>query len=309
MQNIENDIKAVKQLIKKSYNNGFYLSNKPFEKYSKAYFSTNENIKGYLNYLDISLYENALSVLSSGDQMFNLICQDILNIDTFDINKISLYIVFGLKLTLIEKYDYEDYLKIVSTLINANTSLEELTSILESILPNMDKEYREFWSRIIEYNYELQKNNGKSLNLLHLICQNTSGFKKSLRGNLYLENAHYYQRLKNNLRNAHINFYNTDIMHLPIKKYQLLLLSNIISYYEVEYHKPLNKYEYQYLLNYLTNFIDDKGIILFNYLFDEEIYKWKDHLEILKDLGLESSSVNPLSYLHEMDIAILKRGK
>ena len=58
----------------------------PFSKYSKGYLWTNENIKEYINKKYISEYNSALSVTGSGDHLFNLILNNVLNIDTFDTN-------------------------------------------------------------------------------------------------------------------------------------------------------------------------------------------------------------------------------
>ena len=74
----------------------------PFSKYSKGYLWTNENIKEYINKKYISEYNSALSVTGSGDHLFNLILNNVLNIDTFDTNTLTEYNVLGLKKALIE---------------------------------------------------------------------------------------------------------------------------------------------------------------------------------------------------------------
>jgi len=67
-----------------------------FREFGKNYFWTNENIAGYLDLVDFEGKINALSVLASGDQAFNLVTNGIMDIDTFDINALSEYIALGL---------------------------------------------------------------------------------------------------------------------------------------------------------------------------------------------------------------------
>ena len=82
----------IRKLAKDSLNDNRSLHTS----YSKVYLWTNENIDAYLNIVDISSKENALSVLASGDQTFNLITKGIMNIDTFDTNKLTEYFALGL---------------------------------------------------------------------------------------------------------------------------------------------------------------------------------------------------------------------
>ena len=188
MQKTKRDIEAVKYLINYMLINQMEMINeKPFSAYSRSYFCTNENIKNYLKIINLSEKENALSVLSSGDHPFNLISLGIMNIDTFDINRISPYFALGLKRALIIKYNYLEYLKIVKKLSNKYISLEELTAILNDLLPLMDKHDRKFWQAIINYNYFRQKDSYQNINLFYLITQNAYSFKKSIKGNIFLE--------------------------------------------------------------------------------------------------------------------------
>ena len=79
MTEFDKDIEEVKELINLSIKQGFYgyfynsETVKPFRKYARTYFSTNENINGYLKFISNDNYNNALTVLASGDHLFNLI--------------------------------------------------------------------------------------------------------------------------------------------------------------------------------------------------------------------------------------------
>ena len=224
MNSVSKDINAVKYLINYTLINGIEpSSNTPFSKYSRGYFCTNENIKKYLELVKVEQDTKALSVLASGDHVFNLITKGITNIDTFDINRLSLYIALGLKRAMIIKYNYLKYLEVCQKLTNPFLSLNDLGDIINELLPLMDKKIRKFWQEIISFNYERQKNYQNSTNLFYLLSQNTYGFKKSIRGNIFLENADEYNKLQNKIASVNINFQNNDIMNLPHQKYNIIL--------------------------------------------------------------------------------------
>ena len=170
------DIEAIeysKLLIEEQVSKGnFFSSGLPFTKYQKVYITTNENIKDYLNIFNINKKDNALSVLASGDCVFNLICKGINNIDTFDTNSLTEYLVLGLKYAMIEKYTYKEYLINMEKLCDMDSNLEEITAIINDLLKFMDGKYKKYWSEIINYNYSLQKSNTNYINLFHMLFIN-----------------------------------------------------------------------------------------------------------------------------------------
>lgn len=310
MNSVSKDINAVKYLINYTLLNGREpYNNKPFSKYSRGYFCTNENIKKYLELVKVEQDTKALSVLASGDHVFNLITKGITNIDTFDINRLSLYIALGLKRAMIIKYNYLKYLEVCYKLTNPFLSLNDLGDIINELLPLMNKKIRKFWQEIISFNYERQKNYQNSTNLFYLITQNTYGFKKSTRGNIFLENENEYNKLRNKIASVNINFQNNDIMNLPDQKYNIILLSNILTYYESQYQKAFNKEERKMVLSKLENLLKDEGIIFLNYFFENEALKQKEKWQNIKDEGYTYLSIPPLSYLYEEDNVVYKRIK
>ncbi len=305
MTNLDKDIEEVKKLIELSVKQGYYGFKdnvKPFRAYAKTYFSTNENINGYLKLMSKE-YSSALTVLSSGDQLFNLINEGINNIDTFDINRIAIYLVFGLKFGMIRKYNYEKYKEVCNTLIDPHIQIDLLTDILNSLLPYMAKKLKIFWQAIINYNYYLQKGQNESISLINMLTQNMKDYKLARRGNKYLYNEKEYLKLKNALDNTKITFTTTDINHLPSGEYDLILLSNIMSYYQKMYGLSLN----MDIINDILKRLKYNGIIFFNYIFENEIRKKKNDIDFLLTNGFSSLVVQPISNLHEEDIVILKR--
>ena len=238
----------------------------PFSKYSKGYLWTNENIKEYINKKYISEYNSALSVTASGDHLFNLILNNVLNIDTFDTNTLTEYNVLGLKKALIEKFKYNDFLTICELIANNMLTLEETTYLIKDLLPLMDKKYRKYWQNISEYNYQLQKNNDEYLDLFAMLFININEKNNFIRRNSYLMGKDNYDKFKENMMRANINFYCTNVINIldtfPNQKYDVILLSNILDYITINWnYEQLKKFEDELL--FITN---NNGKIFLAYL-------------------------------------------
>ena len=238
----------------------------PFSKYSKGYLWTNENIKEYINKKYISEYNSALSVTASGDHLFNLILNNVLNIDTFDTNTLTEYNVLGLKKALIEKFKYNDFLTICELIANNMLTLEETTYLIKDLLPLMDKKYRKYWQNISEYNYQLQKNNDEYLDLFAMLFININEKNNFIRRNSYLTGKDNYDKFKENMMRANINFYCTNAINIldtfPNQKYDVILLSNILDYITINWnYEQLRKFEDELL--FITN---NNGKIFLAYL-------------------------------------------
>ena len=238
----------------------------PFSKYSKGYLWTNENIKEYINKKYISEYNSALSVTASGDHLFNLILHNVLNIDTFDTNTLTEYNVLGLKKALIKKFKYNDFLTICELIANNMLTLEETTYLIKDLLPLMDKKYRKYWQNISEYNYQLQKNNDEYLDLFAMLFININEKNNFIRRNSYLMGKDNYDKFKENMMRANINFYCTNAINIldtfPNQKYDVILLSNILDYITINWnYEQLRKFEDELL--FITN---NNGKIFLAYL-------------------------------------------
>lgn len=266
---MRNCINGAKSLLDTQIDAGKILySGIAFSEYQKVYFSTNENIKEYLELVDYTNKINALSVLGSGDHVFNLINKGILSIDTFDSNKLTEYYALGIKRSLIDKYNYETYLNILSLLSNEETSFDTINNILYDLLPIMDNKYRMFWTEILDYNYKKQKNNVNKLSLIYLLFIN---IKYSTVLNNYLTNEEEYNKLKTKINNANIIFKHMDAKDLYNefdKKYDIILLSNILDYFYKIYGynwkiDELNTYVYK-----LEKILDINGIVFLNYVYN-----------------------------------------
>lgn len=259
-------VSEVKKLIfNQVENDNVCVQGEAFTGFQKTYFTTNENINSYLNFVNLSNCNNALTVLASGDQLFNILNKGILDIDTFDINELTEYYVFGLRMAMIEKYNYKNYLKVYNLLLDNNTSFDTLNDILYGLLPYMDLKYKRFWKDVLDYNYSLQKNKKNPLNIIRLLF---FGLFNNHKYNNYVLNKEEYDNLKRNLKIAKITYSNTNAVDLHKKcnkSYDLILLSNLLDY--VYTYLGMN-WDFKKFINNLNKISSDKSIIFLHYIFN-----------------------------------------
>ena len=192
---------------------------------NRVYSYTNENIKSYLNNFDFNDKNSALSVLSSGDQVFNLIHNGITNIDTFDSNYLTEFYSLGIKKAMILKYDYKDFLHKYLDLLLGYYSIYKESIFIEKLLPYMDSRYAMFWNELVKFNYDLQSNNSDKRLLISDIVTKRFIMKDRIKlYNNYLFSNEDYEILKDNLLNSKINFSCLDILEIN-------LIINMILYY------------------------------------------------------------------------------
>lgn len=238
---------------------------------NRVYSYTNENIKSYLNNFDFNDKSNALSVLSSGDQVFNLIHNGITNIDTFDSNYLTEFYSLGIKKAMILKYNYKDFLHKYLDLLLGYYSIYKESIFIEKLLPYMDNRYAVFWNELVKFNYDLQSNNSDKRLLISDIVTKKFIMKDRIKlYNNYLFSNEDYEILKDNLLNSKINFSCLDILDISNKfnnKYDFILLSNIFDYLGSRF-----KFEWNYSclkeeINKMNSMLNNDGVILIHYLF------------------------------------------
>ena len=262
----------IRKLAKDSLNDNRSLHTS----YSKVYLWTNENIDAYLNIVDISSKENALSVLASGDQTFNLITKGIMNIDTFDTNKLTEYFALGLKRALILKYSYKDFLRIINILNSGNFyHYEIINDIIKGLFPYMETNHKYYWQKLIDYDFNFRKETGYNYGLLELFSMREwPVFIKEY--NTYLLNEENYNLLRSRIAKANITFKCANANKLDTKfkdKYDLILLSNILDYFMYIFG---NLWGSENLIEYeerLTKLSKENVIIFLKYAF---FYKFAD---------------------------------
>lgn len=281
---MEKCINGAKKLIEKQIFGGGISYGASFSSYGKAYFWTNENIKGYLDLVNLEGKENALTVLASGDHAFNLIQRGILNIDTFDTNRLTEFYSLELKRAIILKYNYKQYLSFMRILCSSNISVDTLTDMIKGLLPFMSERGKTFWNEILDYNYKVQKHHGTYINLIRLLCVGPYFNNEGING--YTLSKENYNLLRNNLSKANITFTQANATSLNEsfnKKYDCILLSNILDYFDSYFG---DNWTYDNLKEYtqkLEEVAKSDAIIFLHYIFfygkecklihDSDIYK------------------------------------
>lgn len=258
------ELEKTKELIENyiKYHNAFS---------NRVYSYTNENIKSYLNNFDFNDKNSALSVLSSGDQVFNLIHNGIINIDTFDSNYLTEFYSLGIKKAMILKYDYKDFLHKYLDLLLGYYSIYKESIFIEKLLPYMDNRYAMFWNDLVKFNYDLQSNNSDKRLLISDIVTKKFIMKDRIKlYNNYLSSNENYEILKDNLLNSKINFSCLDILDISNKfnnKYDFILLSNIFDYLDSRFKLGWNYFYLKEEINKMNPMLNNDGVMLIHYLF------------------------------------------
>ena len=279
---MKEDLEATKKLIEIQVKSGYvHMFGIPFSEYQKVYKDTNENIGGYMSILNIQDKSSALSVLASGDHIFNLAYYGIKDMMTFDTNKLTQYYALGLKRAAILAFPYHKYLEFMRTITRSDISLEQLNALIGLLFPFMDETMKIYWQELIDYNYHLQKNINNPLNLFQMLLINIADEEITIKKNLYLKSEIDYEKARLNLAKANIYFRWCDCLYLDKKipgQYDLLFLSNIPDYFYKTYG---HNWKYSKLLKYekrLEQVMNDGGLAALAYLIqygviDKDFYK------------------------------------
>lgn len=241
--------------------------------FKQFYWFTNENIKAYLSVMDVKSNQKALCVLASGDHVFNLIAKGIFNIDTFDINKLTEYYVFGLKMALILKNNYNDFIYDYTALLDPDVTLEETIAIIYDALPYMNLKYRKYWKEIVDYYKSLETKNQKNKTIFNLLSEENVKLSDILPLNIYLESEDSYNKFKDNLIHSKITFNHSNITNIMDKfkdNYDYILFSNILdyiwqywgNYWDID---MLNKF-----VESLKPMLSSDALIFLHYCFEEK---------------------------------------
>ncbi|MBE6154073.1 MAG: class I SAM-dependent methyltransferase [Firmicutes bacterium] len=208
--------------------------------------------------------------MASGDHSYNLILNGIYEIDTFDSNVLTEYYALGIKRAMILAFDFKGYLEFFNKILSKETTLNELTELISSLLPYMEEKHKTYWQEIIAYNYKLQKNNKSSLNLFEMLLISTKYALINTYKNSYLINEKNYNILRNSIINANITFKHCDCLELPNSfnnEYDFIFLSNIADYFCKRFGYSWGYEKLQEIKLKFNSLLKENGIIALAYLF------------------------------------------
>lgn len=268
-----------------------------FSRFDRSYFSTSENIKAYLDNVSFNKGK-ALSVLASGDQVFNLICKGVNDIDTFDINELA-YFTFYLRRALMLRFPskgafvnaQQDFLS------NSSTSFQNIYSSLPSLREFIPADVYLYFEELLKFN--IFKNRGFSSLFYKLYRGCGSNYDKF---NLYMQDKEAFKKLVDGVAKAKISFIPGDIRVIRDrldKTYDIMLFSNIVDYNFLLNHLfEVIKFK-EFLASFDANLASD-GVII-NYLMSQNSEGLTDfnlpysefgcnYTEELKDVDSEKSA-------------------
>ena len=233
-----------------------------FTQYSKIYPFATECITQYLkNSLPINS-KNALTVLSSSDQVFNLLINGVEDITTFDINLLTYYF-HELKKAYIIKNNYSTFINAINeSYYSRKTFLETILNPLEEIAIYMNQDVYLFWKTLKEKNIDFKE----------LQYPNHTFYQVKI-DNEYIENDDKYTKLQSILKNGFpFTFYNCSIMELDkilIENFDYMIFSNIYDYIRTFIpEKECQKIYYQYIKEKIVPYLTEKGNIMFSYRYN-----------------------------------------
>lgn len=248
--NLDKSLKYAKKLLES------YSHFHEFAEYSRSYLFTTEYINRYLRENSFNK-DKALTILGSGDQIFNLVYLDVFNIDAFDINKLNYY-NFYLKYAFILNLSFKEF-KSLEHIISKDQYLPIFMNYLELCKNSMPFYVYRYYKELVYYEYSLNKSNG----LRNLYLPSHTFFSS----NLYLENENNYLKLQQKLKELKLRIYFDDISNIPKLvdgNYDLIILSNISDYLGSD--KPLTLEEFKNYINTFKELLKKDGLLI-NYLY------------------------------------------
>ena len=241
--------------------NGTLKFDSAINHFSRFYLFSNENLSGYLKGNDY-VGKSAITVGSSGDQVFNLINYGCKDITLYDINPNIKY-YYDLKKAAIYGLDKQDFFKFLlgfKNLFNKNSFLNYDTYL--KISKYLDSDSKIFWDYLLSNDYNMKKlffNESLQRNKKQLIYNND-----------YLKED--FNLLRRKLDKSRVNIYSGDIndMDKLDKKFDYIILSNVFDYLfgRVNNCDKVMKKSSQYidLVNKIKLMLNDNGKLFFNYI-------------------------------------------
>ena len=236
---------------------------------SRTYLFTNEKIKNYLSLFNLDQSSNCLTILSSGDQVYNLVAKGVEKIDSFDINMFTEYYALGIKRSMILKYNYYQFINTYRKLISKTISSEEISELLLGLFPYMEEKHRIFWQEIVDHYQKLD--NCVKTNYFILLFHKFEVFDIFLENNYYLDNELIYNYMREKLANININFKQFNVIDIDKnvdKIYDFINLSNILDYFDYFYGNDWNYDVLTVFKEKLKKISHVNSEVLLHYMFD-----------------------------------------
>ena len=259
-----------------------------FNESSGAYLRTTENINGYYDKLDFS-GKKILTVVGSGDHIFEAILRGTKEIDGFDISHNAI-LLYYLKEAAIKTMRFEEYIKFF--FVERNCFTRELYNILRT---QLNEFALPFWDKV--FNAE----NRNPLDIIETMLVNKPAFymasmaasRKLSALSSYLSEENYYI-LQSMINNAKITISLRDIKNVEqvLGFYDYIIFSNIFEYQETE--------EFKKLINKYREHLNSNGLIVVGYVYhdiDLSFYSEYDKIDIPSRYALNGIDYAPSDHI------------
>lgn len=238
-----------------------------FSMYSPIYIAPTENIKDMIN-----LYKNvdsALTTLSHGMFLYELILNGTKKIDCFDCNVLQ-YLYFELVDAAIKNLDYEDFIENFTAIKQGNLQYFHRMFgeyMFFDLLEYIEEPAAEYWCSLF-----------KKTGITNLMLTNVFRSLYILDANYLKKLSSVYKRdnfykLKELLKDdtIKINHHICDISQIPTEfkdKYDLIIFSNIFQYFKNMKKFSDTKDIYKFVTEKVSSMLNDKGKIQVGYGFE-----------------------------------------
>lgn len=279
MPDLELAINSSKELISRGELLGTISQ---FSSYSPCYFFTTECIRAYIEHPFVG-GESALSVIGSGDQIFNLAFKGFSKVDGFDINKLTYY-NFHLKKAMIMGLSFDEFVSLNKKYWNLFRPQDFLV-MFEKIKKFMPPDVYQYYKAMFSFTTDKFTFGG---------FMNGSCAVYDELANLYANSLENYSKTQKGLENMDVNFYFGDARDIPNKVpggYDFITLSNISDY--LGNPNWLSWLDFRQYIKSYYDLLNPNGSLV-NYMYGDYI----DNSDIsLNTLGLDN--IHPVDYTPE----------
>lgn len=201
-----------------------------FHNSSAVYKKSNERIQDYQDYF---INKNrVLTVIGSGDQILNMILEDVYEIDSFDISVFPKYFLY-LKMAAIQALSRKEY---IDFFYEYNNKAEIYDEMYDRISDYLEPEAKEFWDSLLGF-FDWQEVYDSTL-----FSSEPCIVNDVILQNKFLQSDENYLTLRSKLPHKKITTIECDIMTGADKfkgPYEIVYLSNIIYYNSREQYKKI----------------------------------------------------------------------
>lgn len=267
---LKDDIILAQKILCNSVSN---ITKDAFHSSSFIYRTTNEDISIYQ-----SLFygkKSLMSIIGSEDQVLNAIVAGINDIDCCDISVFPKYFLM-LKMGAIKALNKEEYIRFIFDDFDED--------LYDKTRPYLNADALDFWDSLFNFFDSCEIINST------LFSSESYNIDVQIKRNPYLEE---YEKLKKLIDLVNINYYDGDISEVLInskKKYDVVNLSNIISY-----DKKLRT-NYKWFLDFLDCL--DREALVFSYLY---------HVDNFLESGYFNDNVFEVKEKNNTGVLVYKR--